>query len=95
MSTTTTVIVSVAATIYVIGIICAVLIHALLPIVGKWFATAIAGDAMNEKEIDENVQELKDGIAWKWRDIIEVLLWPITLPFGIWECITHKCCCKC
>ena len=49
---------------------------------------------MNEKEIDENVQELKDGIAWKWRDIIEVLLWPITLPFGIWECITHKCCFK-
>ena len=82
MNTIGTIISSSVATIWVIGIIIHVLIFSLLPKVYKLIAMAIAGDAIDEKEIDGDIKKMKDSMPWTWYTICEVVFWPIMLPLS-------------
>lgn len=86
MNTIVTIIASSVATIWVIGIIIQVLIFSLLPKVFKLIAMAIAGDVMDEKEIDADIKKMEDSMPWTWYHICEVVFWPIMLPLSIGEC---------
>lgn len=86
MNTIVTIIVSSVATIWVIGTIIQVLIFSLLPRVFKLIAMAIAGDVMDEKEIDADIKKMEDSMPWTMYNFCEVVFWPIMLPFSIAEC---------
>ena len=92
MNTIVTIIASSVATIWVIGIIIQVLIFTLLPKVYKLIAMAIAGDALDEKEIDDDIKKMKESMPWTLYTICEVVFWPIMLPLSIGEC--RRCCKK-
>ena len=59
MNTILTIIASSVATIWVVGIIIHVLIFSLLPKVCKLIGMAIAGDVIDEKEIDADIKRWK------------------------------------
>ena len=86
MNTILTIIASSVATIWVVGIIIQVLIFTLLPKVCKLIAMAIAGDVMDEKEIDDDIKKMEEDLPWTWYNICEVVFWPIMLPISIAEC---------
>ena len=87
MNTIVAIIASSVATIWVIGIIIQVLIFSLLPKVCKLIGMAIAGDVIDEKEMDADFQKMEEDLKWTWYDVLEIVFWPIMLPLAIGECM--------